>query len=54
MTMWLLVILLVAALGALVWRSDRRRRSIHGSGGGSRGMSARAERARAHDESKLF
>ena len=39
MTMWLVVILLVSvAVGALVWRSERRRKAVHpgsrfGSGG---------------------
>lgn len=36
MTIWLLVLLLViAAMGAMVWRSERRRRATHpGSGFG--------------------
>jgi hypothetical protein len=39
MTMWLVVILLViVAVGALVWRSERRRKVAHpGSGFGSSG-----------------
>lgn len=51
MTIWLLV-LLVVVVGALMWRSERRSRRIHGSGGGSRGMAERGERARTYDEGR--
>ena len=33
MTMWLLVLLVIVVMGALMWRSERRRRTSHpGSG----------------------
>jgi hypothetical protein len=35
MTIWLFVLLVVVVVGALMWRSERRRRAIHpGSGFG--------------------
>lgn len=40
MTMWLLVLLAIVVVGALMWRSERRRRAIHpgsGFGGGTAG-----------------
>lgn len=51
MTLWLLVLLVVVVGGALVWRSERRSRRIHGPGG-SRGMAERGERARTYDEGR--
>lgn len=51
MTLWLLVLLVVVVGGALVRRSERRSRRIHGPGG-SRGMAERVERARTNDEGR--
>lgn len=52
MTLWLLILLVVVVVGgALVWRSERRSRRIHGPGG-SRSMAERVERARTYDEGR--
>ncbi|MCX4391355.1 hypothetical protein OG777_31105 [Micromonospora peucetia] len=52
MTMWLLILLIVVVVvAALMWRTERSNRRIHGPGSGSHDMAARAERARTHDES---
>jgi hypothetical protein len=41
MTMWLFVLLILLIVGALVWRSERRSRSIHPGSGPSESAAAR-------------
>jgi hypothetical protein len=41
MTMWLFVLLVLLIVGALVWRSERRSRTIHPGAGPSEGAAAR-------------
>ena len=52
MTIWLLVLLAIIVAGALVWRSERRNRQVHGPSGWGGGMADRAGRARTHDEGR--
>ena len=44
MTVWLLILLVVVVAGAVLWRSQRRARQIHGPGSGSGGTTSARDR----------